>query len=127
MNRTQRVALVFAVLIMNGNCLFNRESPILWRESPVPVIREVIEIEQDILYLSPCDLINNATVDPHNVESLRDWCTRLFEADFVTPLKTFCSPVNMDSPDRVLAVRRNNTLVRSKRVPFLLPLALPFA
>ena len=123
------VVLIISLLISPYNSLFNKENPILWREVDSPVVKDVIEVTQDIMYVSPCYLINNATVDPANMEYLTTWCEDLFETDFMKPFRSFCSQRDSTAPLRNLTLARDpSLLLRQKRFfPLLLPLAIPAA
>ena len=129
----QNLASLFLFLLLSpAHSLFNKEDPVLWRESKIPVTSDIIDAHHEILYTSPCSLFSNATADPATVDQLRDWCERIFETDFLQPLMSFCSPVT-SRPDVVLSLSRQQQVTRSpsgllrqKRVP-LLPLLLPAA
>ena len=65
--------LQFSLLLLGSTLtMFNKESPVIWRPADSAVIREVKNITQTILYLSPCYLITNTTVYGINVESLKE-------------------------------------------------------
>ena len=123
---------LFLILLIASapvHSFFNKESPVLWRETDSPVVRDIVEVHQDVLYLSPCYMVNNATVDPSNVAYLSEWCDQLFETDFLAPIRSFCSARDLATPTSNLSLTRQPVkLNRQKRMPLLLlPLAIPAA
>ena len=124
-------ALAVCLLLPFAAPVLNRESPVLWRDADSPVVRDIIEVHQDLLYLSPCYMFNNATVDPDNVADLSDWCQRQFESDFLVPFRSFCRPADLPMVSTNLTLVSKpvkSPLVRHKRVPLLaLPLLIPAA
>jgi hypothetical protein len=121
---TSHYFILFLVLSGHVHGMFNRESPVLWRRIDDPVITDVIEVIQDVLYVNPCYVLNNSTVDPESLDFVSDWCQDLWTKDFVNSVKDFCPAMDL-TPDHTLHIMRDPVQVRHKRMPFVLPFAIP--
>jgi hypothetical protein len=121
-----KVLLILCLIVLNpADAMFNRESPVLWRKIDDPVITDVIEVTQDVLWVDPCYVLNNVTVNPESLDFVSDWCHDLWSSHFINPLRAFCPAKTLRHNKTIHLIRDPVKLVRNKRIPFVLPLAIP--
>jgi hypothetical protein len=93
---------------------FTQVPPIVWQESPTPVIKGTVSYVIQVTYDNPCRPFQRKDPLNHNARFLL-WCKDLLQTEYHDPINESCSQVDSlqhPSPSIITAVTHN----RQKRV-----------
>lgn len=88
------------VTIATSAAHFNKVSPVVWKQTNIPVITGESQMSLVVRYESPCTLFQNSTdLTTQARDHFSNWCNAAFDTDVMLPLREFCTTFDMAKVD----------------------------
>ncbi|KAI1280697.1 hypothetical protein HDE_13826 [Halotydeus destructor] len=85
------VIMALAGLLTGLTCSFHETSPVVWRETDIPVVTGTEKVTVYLKYDTACDLFKESKLLPPDAKrAFLRWCEDAMKTNFFRPIEAFC-------------------------------------